>query len=380
MSTASRWSTTAPSPGSRSVRAVGAGSAVPEAGESAEAARGAAVFPLRVMSQDEVFSAAIAVIRRSPRAVLGLPLVAGLLNFAVTAVLLLVLPSNHLVRMMTDPTAFEDPELVWAAMGDVGLWLLLMLTGSVSTLLLALSFGLLGIPSLRAAYGLPTTLGQTLRLRAGTIGWLLLHLVLLGLALGAGALVVLVAAALLVGLTLFVGVVVVLPALFLLLCWVTAAFMFGPLVIVVERRNAFSAVARSFRLNRGLWWRHIGAVALLYLIGGIAMMVATLPASLVLGLGAELAWQSPQGQNDWLALAVLGLGQLYDAVVAAVMVALAATAIAALYLNARFRQEALDVVLLHAAGSAADTDQMIPGSPEHLTGHLYRQQARDAYV
>lgn len=340
------------------------------AGSPSHPVRPGAVYPLRVMAQDEMFSAAFGAIRRSPRAVLGLPFLAGLLNFAVAIALMALFPSQQFMRMFLDPAAFDDPEMAWAAMGDGALWLLLMLSGFIGNLLLAMSFGLLAIPTLRAAYGLPTTLTQTLRLRARTLGWLLLHLVLLIILLSVVGVVVLVIAGLLIGLTMFIGAIVVLPALFLLLCWVTVALMFGPLVIVVERRNGFQALGRSISLNRGLWWRHIGAVALLYLIGGIALTVAAIPAGIVMSIGTEIAWQSPQGQEDWLAILVLGLSQLYDAVLAALMVALASTVVAAIYLNARFRREALDAVLLDAAEGAQQTETLIPGSPEHLAEHF----------
>ena len=334
------------------------------------------MYPLRPMAQDEMFSGAFGVIRRSPRAVLGLPLLAGVVNFAAAILLMALFPSQQFTRLFMDPAAFDDPEVAWAAMGDGGLWLLLMLTTFIGHLLLALSVGLLAIPTLRAAYGLPTTLGQTLRLRARTLGWLVLYLALVPLLLGVIGVVVLIVAGLTIGLTMFIGAIVVLPGLFLLLCWITVAIMFGPLVIVAERRNAFSALARSISLNRGLWWRHIGALALVYLIGGIALLIASVPAALVVGLGSEIAWQSPQGQQNWLAIAVSGLGQLYDAVLAALLAALAGTLIGVMYLNARFRQEALDAVLLDAAESVRETSQLIPSSPEHLNGHLWPQPDR----
>lgn len=335
-----------------------------------------AVYPLRVLAQDEMFSAAFAVIRHSPRAVLGLPFLAGVLNFAAAVAMMTLFPSQQFMRLFLEPAAFDDPEVAWAAVGDGALWLLLMLSGFIGSLLLAVSFGLLAIPTMRAAYGLPTTLGQTVRLRARTLGWLILHLVLLGIVLVVVGLLVLVAAGLLIGVTLFIGAIVVLPGLFLLLCWVTAALMFGPLAIVVERRNAFSALARSLRLNRGLWWRHIGAVALLYLIGGIALTVTAVPAGIATGLGSEIAWQSPQAQEDWLAILVLGLSQLYDAVLTALMVALAGTVVSVIYLDARFRQEALDAVLLDAPEAGQETSTLIPGSPEHLAAHTAGRSER----
>lgn len=154
----------------------------------------------------------------------------------------------------------------------------------------------------------------------------------------------------------------------------TAGLMFGPLVVVVERRNAFSAIGRSFALNRGMWWRHIGAVALLYLMLLVVLGVTSLPAGIVAGLGGELAWQSEQGQNDLLVLLVLGFGQLYDMALNTLLVALVGTVIGVMYLNARFRREALDVMLKHVAPPTPQTDSeseyldtLLPASPEHLS-------------
>lgn len=332
------------------------------------------------MAQDETFSGAFAVIRRSPRAVLGLSLLASLVNVIAGLAVVVLFGSEQFMRMLWDPTAFEDPEMAWAAVGDGGSWLLLILSTLLGSLLLALSVGLLAIPTMRSAYGLPTTLVQTIRLRAGAVGWLVLYFAMLGAALGILGAVVLLLAGLVIGVTLFIGAVAVLPGLFLLLCWVTAALMFGPVAIVVEGRGPISAVARSIRLNRGLWWRHIGTVALLYLIGGIAMLVATMPASLILGLGSEVAWQSPQGQEDWRAIAVLGLGQIYDAVLVALLVALAGTVFSMMYLNARFRQEALDAVLLDATDTAGPAGRLVPASAEHLSGYYWAERSTGAHV
>lgn len=338
-----------------------------------------AVYPLRPMAQDELFSGAVRVIRRNPRAVLGLPLIAGLVNFAAAILLVLLFPSRQFLQMFMEPTAIDDTEVAWAAMGDGGLWLLLLLTSLFSNLLLAVSVGLLAIPTLRAAYGLPTTLGQTVRLRAGTLGWLVLYLVLMPVLIAGLGIVVVVVAGLTLAVTLLIGAVVVLPGLFLLLCWTTVAVMFGPLTIVVERRNAFSALRRSIGLNRGLWWRHIGTVAMVYVIGGIAMLITSIPAALVMGLGTEIAWQSPEGDRDWLAVAMLSIGQLYDAVIAALLTALAGTLIGVMYLNSRFRQEALDATLLDAVDSTEETPDLIPGSSDHLAAAYGRQTVQRRY-
>ncbi|GFZ82186.1 hypothetical protein [Nesterenkonia alkaliphila] len=325
-----------------------------------------AVYPLRPLAQDEVFLGAFSVIRRNPRAVLGLPFLAGLLNFVVSVLMMVLMPSEAYIRWLTDPLAFENQEVALAALSEGGLVLLTTVITLVGNLILALSIGLLAIPALRAAYGLPTTLGQTLTLRAGRLGWLVLHILVLMVLLGVAAAIIVVLSFLLVLVTFGLGLLLVLPGLFLLLCWLTAAFMFGPAAIVVERRNAFSAITRSFQLNRGLWWRHIGTVALLYLMLGVVLVITSLPAGLVAGVGAELAWVSAQGQDDLLVLLILGLSHAYDVVLTTLLAALVGTVLALMYLNSRFRREALDVLLIDAASTAVE----LPGSPEHTAAHM----------
>lgn len=335
--------------------------------------RPGAVFPLRPLAQDEIFGGAFSVIRRNPRAALGLPFAAAVLNFLVSLVLLVVMPVDNYIRMLTDPVAFDDQELMFAALGEAGMVLMMVASSFIGSLVMAMSLGLLAIPVLRSAYGLPTTLRQTLLLRAGRLGWLLLHLLILLVVIGVLAAVAVVAGVLLTVVTFGFGLLLVLPGFFLLVCWLTAGLMFGPLVIIVERRHAFNAITRSFALNRGMWWRHIGAVALLYLMLLVVLAVTSLPAGIVTGLGGELAWQSEEGQNDLLVLLVLGFGQLYDMALNTLLVALLGTVIGVMYLNARFRREALDVMLKHVApptpqndSDAEYLDKLLPASPEHL--------------
>lgn len=323
------------------------------------------VFPLRAMTQDELFSAAVAVVRRNPRATLGLPFLSGLIGIAVTVLALLLFPSPAYLRMITDPAAFEDLELAAAAFSDISLLLIMMLNAVLTGLLGFTALGLLAIPTLRSALGLPTTLWQAVRLRASRIGWLILHLALvfMGLAIVFGLLIVV--ASILAGLTMFIGLIVILPCLFLLLCVVTAALMFGPAAIMVEGHNAFSAVGRSIQLNRGLWWRHIGLLALFYLVITGAIVVASTPVGLLVSFGGELAWTAaPENQDRWAMLLLVG-SQLFDLILNTLIIALSGTLASVMYLNIRFRREALDVVL-STANTDDDAATLLPGSPEHL--------------
>lgn len=370
-----------------------------------------AIFPLRRMVADELFSAAVAVIRRSPKAVLGVPFLAGLVNFGLTLVMMLVLPSSSYMRMLTDPGAFEDPDLALGVATDAAFLWVSFAGAAVTSLVIAVATAYMVLPTLRAAYGLHTGMGQTVRLRWGRLGPCVVNLLVLGLLLSVVALPVFVLAVLLLVITLFLGAVVVLPGLFLLMCWVTAAVMYAPLTVVVERLGPFAAIARSWRLNRGRWWRNIGLVALLYVILGLVFTVASMPLMLTVALSELLAGSTSPG-GEWAGFAVFALTELYGTVLSTLFIGVVGTVISLMYLNARIRQEALDVTLLAAADRAArrpgaprsdaarpgaprlgapgpntpwaaqppmwtPTDRLVPGSTEHLHEH-FAEVSRDA--
>lgn len=334
------------------------------------------VFPLRRMVPDELFSAAVAVIRRSPKAVLGVPFLAGLVNFGLTLVMMLVLPSSSYMRMLTDPGAFEDPDLALGVATDAAFLWVTFASSAVTSLVLAVATAYMVLPTLRAAYGLHTGMGQTVRLRLGRLGPTVLNLLLLGLILSAVALPVFFLAVLLLVVTLFIGSVVILPGLFLALCWVTAAVMYAPLAVVVERLGPFAAIGRSWRLNRGHWWRNTGLVALLYVILALVFTIASMPLMLTVAL-PELLESSLSTGGEWAGFAVFALTELYGTVLSTLFIGVVGTVISLMYLNARIRQEALDVTLLAAADprrgpqtARTPTDRLIPGSVEHLHEHF----------
>lgn len=337
------------------------------------------IFPLRRMVADELFSGAVAVIRRSPRAVLGVPFLAGLLNFGFTLALMVVMPSSSFMRMLTDPAAFEDPDLALGIAADAAFIWLTLASGVLTSLVLATAAAYMVLPTLRAAYGLRTSLAQTMRLRVGRIGPVVVNLIVLGLLLSVFALPVIVVAVLLLVITLFIGAVVVFPALFLALCWVTAAVMYSPAAVIVERLGPLAAIARSWRLNRGRWWRNIGLVALLYVILGIVFTIASAPLMITVAAADVLQGSAlPAASGEWAGFLVFALTELYGTVVTTLFIGVVGTVVALMYLNARIRQEALDVTLLAAAETTPSgrerhpEDRLVPGSFEHL--HQYFQQ------
>ena len=118
-----------------------------------------------------------------------------------------------------------------------------------------------------------------------------------------------------------------LPPLFL---WIYVSWSFVSQVIVLEGRTLSAALARSWELVRGSWWRVFGVLTLLWLIS----LVLGAPVSLVSGAlaftGLPWALQTIAAQFSTLLVAVLY-----------VPVQLAAMTL--LYFDLRVRQEGFDL-------------------------------------
>lgn len=89
--------------------------------------------------------------------------------------------------------------------------MMIVASSFIGSLVMAMSLGLLAIPVVRSAYGLPTTLRQTVLLRVGRLGWLLLHLLVLLVVTGVLSVIVVVAGVLLTVATFGFGLLLVLP-------------------------------------------------------------------------------------------------------------------------------------------------------------------------
>lgn len=142
-------------------------------------------------------------------------------------------------------------------------------------------------------------------------------------------------------------------------------------------------------------------MALLYVILGLVFTVASMPLMLTVALSELLAGSTSPG-GEWAGFAVFALTELYGTVLSTLFIGVVGTVISLMYLNARIRQEALDVTLLAAADRAArrpgaprldapepntpwaaeppmwtPTDRLVPGSTEHLHEH-FAEVSRDA--
>ncbi|GAB3187673.1 hypothetical protein [Nesterenkonia suensis] len=323
------------------------------------------VFPIRRMTLGEVLGGGFSMIRHAPKAVLGVPFVAGMISFVLSMLAFALAPSGNLLRLMYDPMAFEDEEIIFGMLSNMGFWAGLTFLTAVQYFLMAVAYALIVIPTLRAAYGYRTGFAQTLRLRSGRLGWLVLHLLLMHVFVVVLAVVVIGLSVVIAVVTFGLGLLLVLPGLLLLGAWLTAGLMYAPLVVLVEHRGPLSAFARSWRLNRGRWWINIGTVALIYLMTFVMLTIASLPVGIVSMIGGEMAMASPE-DGTAVTLVLFTVATFFDSAVTAVFLGLVGALVAVMYLNCRIHQESVDVSLLTAADGASDDGGVIPASVEHL--------------
>ncbi|WP_146339581.1 hypothetical protein [Nesterenkonia sp. NBAIMH1] len=185
------------------------------------------VYPLRPLNLNEIFAAALAIIRHSPKAALGIPFVAGTITLLLTLLTYAVAPSS-MNRILADPLAYEDQEMALSLMGEASFLAVTALTGFVSSLLWVAAATLLIIPALRSGLGLKTSFGQALRHPPAVWGWLSLHLLMLTVLLFVGLMVGAFVALFIIIITLFIGAVVVVPVSLLALAWITTALLHAP--------------------------------------------------------------------------------------------------------------------------------------------------------
>ncbi|MCU1515120.1 MAG: hypothetical protein JWO10_2210, partial [Microbacteriaceae bacterium] len=249
-----------------------------------------------------------------------------------------------------------------------------VVTGLASVLLSVVASALLqGIISMevaRATLGEKSTLRQLWRRARGRfgalIGWTLLLLlasaivlailvgiiVLLVTTLGVGGVI----AGVLVGIFGFLGLLV-------LYAWIGTKVAFVPSVLMLERLPLRLAVARSWSLTRGYFWKVFGIQLLVSAIIGVVTQVVSIPLSF--GAPLLVTLLNPNGQvtatTAIIPIAFAVLSVVISIVFGAITSVVSSATSALLYLDVRIRKEGLDLELIRfvearQAGDASVAD------------------------
>jgi hypothetical protein len=131
--------------------------------------------------------------------------------------------------------------------------------------------------------------------------------------------------------------------------WLSVQLCLVPSVLLLERTTLRAALARSWALVRGSFWRTFGVVALVLVMVQVAAQVVATPFSILFALlGGAFA---PTGDTlDPTSLVVTGVGYLVTILATSVVTAIGAVVQSAstglVYVDRRMRLEGLDLELV----------------------------------
>ncbi len=281
--------------------------AYPAAGWRAGGSPAPGCVPLRPLGFGEILSGAFSLVRQNPKATLGLT--ASIVTALATSLALILLIASQ-------TTAAVGLLAVPAGLALYGLQL--------GGLTVAMGRGLLGRKlglreALAASYAWRVMLTVLVLAVAVVVPWWLLLVTLKGW-----------------------GVLVAL----LLTAWLSVMASLTIPVVVLEGRWPFPALARSWRLVLGSYWRLVGIYLLTYLVTLMLSFVITIPIELGGALAGAASTSAVGHAAAFLTLGVVVIGEI---VVVSLTSTIQTGVLVLVYADLRMRKEGMDLVLQQAA-------------------------------
>ena len=308
------------------------------------------LVPLRPLGFGTLFGAIFQVLRRNPRPTFGAALLLVGLVQLVSVGLVLGASFWGLDRELR--ATAEDSEAIQIGNGAL-LIVSTLVAVALSLVASALLQGLIVLEVSRATLGEKLTMRQLFRRGRGRWGALIGWTVLLSLALTAAFVVLIavisvliavgqdagIAAAIVIGITGGIAILVI-------AVWIGIKTVLVPTAIVLERLPLRAAVARAWRLIGGRFWRTFGIVALITVIVQAASSAVATPFSLAAALGIGLVNPAQDETTALIAVGVLYVVTIViTVIVGAIGAVLLSAATALVYIDARMRDEGLDLDL-----------------------------------
>jgi hypothetical protein len=348
--------------------------------------------PLRPLGFGTLLGASFQVLRRNPKASFGSALLTQGLITVATLILVGSVTFFALSRIENAAPEEQDAVLVGGIAAIIASALAAVILSVAASALLQ---GIIVLEVARGTLGEKLTLGSLWRLAwrrlRPLVLWSLLYSAAVLVAVGVVALVVVLLVSqgdAFIALGVLFGVLGGL-GLAVAFVWLLTKLSVTPSAIVLERRGVFAAMARSWGLTRGYFWRAFGVQALVLVIVQVATQVVTTPISIIFGLLMGLMYPNgtvaSEDESLQMFLPVIGLYgvTLLITLVFGAIGAVAQSASSALvYIDLRMRKEGLDLELARfvenrsgrPAGAAAGSDGVldpylaVPGAPAARPG------------
>jgi hypothetical protein len=311
-------------------------------------------IPLRPMGVGEILSGAFTSIRRNPAATLGLSAVLlSVYGVASTAFSLAVRrvvgdvniqPGQTLTHAQVRHLLFD----VFAVLLPSGLAII-----ALAFIIQIMLTGLLTVVIGRGVLGRKVTIGEAWRLALprlpAILGAVVLNaLCVLGPVVVVAALVIILALAHVYAGAVIVGILGGIAVICVDL-WLGVRLAMAPSAVVLERLGPARALARSWRLVSGSFWRVFGILLLagiIVLVVGAVLQVPFSLAEALAGGSAGVFGVAGAGTRSVAAVIIAGVGTIVSG---AVSRPVSAGVTVLLYLDLRMRKEGLDLALQNAA-------------------------------
>ncbi len=335
------------------------------------------LIPLRPLTLGTLLGAAFQVLRRNPRPTFGFALLLTGLIF-VTTMLVVGFVSFFAISRIESATGADEEAVAAGAVATIILSALVPVV--LSIVVTAILQGIIVLEVARGTLGEKLRLGGLWRAAKGrigaVIGWALL---LTGAAIAALAIL-----SLLIGLIiafggtagLVIGIilgVLAAGAAVVLAFWLGTRLCLVPSVLMLERLPLRAAIARSWSLTIGYFWRTLGIQLLVAVIVQTVAGIISAPLQVLLGFSGFLV--NPNGETDGLiagAIVLYLLTIIVSIAFGAIAAVIQSATTALIYIDIRMRKEGLDLELNRfvEARQAGDSGVADP--------YLQRAAARDA--
>lgn len=306
------------------------------------------LLPLRPLGFGTLLWAPFRTLRRNPAPTFGSGLVVQLVSAVATAAVVVPFMAVAITRLEGATEADADA----IASGAVGGFLLLMLVPiAISVVVSAFLQGVMVIEVASGTLGDKLGFGALWRRAAKRIwpliGWTLLVGAALLVAVVLLFLIVLLAGSISpVGLAVGIAVAVLLGlGLVVLGAWLGVKLALVPSVIVLERAGIRTAMARSWRLTDGFFWRTFGTLFLVAFILNVAANIVVQPVSLVGSLLAVIVDPTGTGAALTITIVTMVVTLILSLLIGAITAVVQAALIAVIYIDLRMRKEGLDLEL-----------------------------------
>lgn len=335
----------------------------------------AGIVPLHPLTFGTVLGRSFVALRQNPRVLLGFALGMQMATYLVLLVAVGGIAFASFSRLATVPVSSPDyPDLFAGATAITVISSLVL--GVASSALTVIVQGVVVADVAHGVVAEKLTVGALWR-RIRPAFWRLFGYTLLSSGAVLVAVAVLAAAAFALGLLALAAGIVAAVLLFLaaipLSLWLTTRLFLVTPILVLEGSGVFAAIARSWRLTRGRFWRTLATW--LVIMVGFYIITQIIGVPLNLFSGMFIGVLSPTGDPDvaaFFSVFLLGLViQILTLLMQSIALVVNATAACLVYVDARMRTEGLDLDLQ----SYVDQRQMGAGVADPYRWHIGRTAA-----